>query len=107
MMAIGQLKIDTEMVRIVTSFALGAAALCLGIASGFGTWDIIRNIVTGFYSRKLLTIGESLTIAGHTGTLAAITPTHTVLHSEGHKILVPNKTFLEQTSTQRLDLTEK
>ena len=107
MMAIGQLKIDTEMVRIVTGFALGAAGLCFGIASGLGTWDIIRNIVTGFYTRKLLTIGESLTIAGHTGILAAITPTHTILHSEGREILVPNKTFLEQTSTQQLDLNQE
>lgn len=103
MMAIGQLKIDTEMVRIVTIFVLGAAALCFGIAFGFGTWDIIRNLVTGFYARKLLTIGESLTIAGHTGTLAAITPTHTVLRIEGHEVFIPNKTFLEQTSTHRLD----
>jgi small-conductance mechanosensitive channel len=103
MMAIGQLKIDTEMVRIVTSFVLGATALCFGIAFGLGTWDIIRNLVTGFYTRKLLTIGESLTIAGHTGTLAAITPTHTVLRIEGDEVLIPNKTFLEQTSTHRLD----
>jgi small-conductance mechanosensitive channel len=100
MMAISQLRIDTEMVRIVTSFVLGGAALGFGIAFGFGTWEIIRNIGSGFYTRKLLAVGRSVAIAGHTGTLVAITPTHTVLQSEGHETLVPNKTFLEQTSTQ-------
>ena len=58
MMAIGQLKIDTEMVRIVTSFVLGAAALGFGLAFGLGTWDVVRNIVTGFYTRKFLAIGK-------------------------------------------------
>jgi small-conductance mechanosensitive channel len=44
MMTIGQLKIDTEMVRIVTSFFLGAGALAFGLAFGLGTRDIVRNI---------------------------------------------------------------
>ena len=106
MMAIGQLKIDTQMVRIVTSFVLGAAALGFGLAFGLGTLDIVRNIVTGFYSRKFLAIGRSLTVAGHSGTLTAITPTHTVLNSEGHEIYVANATFLERTSTQQINVAE-
>ena len=100
MMAMSQLKIDTEMVRIVTSFVLGAAALAFGLAFGLGTWDIVRNIVTGYYARKFLAIGKSLEIAGQSGTLTAITATHTVLNSEGHEILVANSTFLERTSKQ-------
>jgi small-conductance mechanosensitive channel len=99
MMAISQLKIDTGMVRIVTSFVLGSAALGFGLAFGLGTWDVVRNIVAGFYTRKLLAVGNSVAIAGHTGTLAAITPTHTVLLNDGHEILIPNKTFADQTST--------
>jgi hypothetical protein len=106
MMAIGQLKIDTEMVRIVTSFVLGAAALGFGLAFGLGTLDIVRNIVTGFYARKFLVIGRTLTVAGHSGILTAITPTHTVLSGEGHEIHVTNATFLEQTSSQQLDVAE-
>jgi small-conductance mechanosensitive channel len=99
MMAIGQLKIDTEMVRIMTSFVLGGAALGFGVAFGLGTWNIVRNIATGFYTRKLLAIGNTVAIAGHTGTLVAITPTHTILLNAGHEILIPNKRFGEQTST--------
>jgi hypothetical protein len=106
MMAIGQLKIDTGMVRIVTSFILGAAALGFGLAFGLGTREVIRNIVTGFYTRKLLAVGNSLTIAGQSGTLTAITPTHAVLNSGVHQILVANATFLEQTSIQNVNLSE-
>jgi small-conductance mechanosensitive channel len=101
MMAIGQLKIDTAMVRIVTSILLGAGALAFGIAFGLGTRDIVRNLVTGFYTRRLLAVGQDLTIAGHTGILTAITSTHTVLNSEGYDIVVANSKFLDRTSTQR------
>jgi small-conductance mechanosensitive channel len=100
MMAIGQLKIDTEMVRIVTSFFLGAGALAFGVAFGLGTRDIVRNIVAGFYTRKFLTVGKGLEIAGQNGVLTAITATHTILNSEGQDIIVANATFLDQTSKQ-------
>jgi small-conductance mechanosensitive channel len=100
MMAMSQLKIETEMVRIVTSFVLAAAALALGLSFGLGTWGVVRNIVTGFYTRKVLAIGKRVEIAGQSGILTAITATHTVLNSEGQEILVANSTFLEQTSKQ-------
>jgi small-conductance mechanosensitive channel len=100
MMAMSQLKIETEMVRIVTSFVLGAGALALGLSFGLGTWGIVRNIVTGFYTRKILAIGKRVEIAGQSGILTAITATHTVLNSEGQEILIANSTFLEQTSKQ-------
>jgi hypothetical protein len=100
MMAIGQLKIDTAMIRIVTSFVLGAAALGFGLAFGLGTLDVVRNIAAGFYARKFLTIGRSLTIAGQSGTLAAFTPTHIILYKDGHDITVANAEFLKYTSAQ-------
>jgi small-conductance mechanosensitive channel len=100
MMAMSQLKIDTEMVRIVTTFVLGAAALAFGLAFGLGTWHIVRNIVIGFYARKFLAIGKSLEIAGQHGILTAVTAIHTILTSEGSEIIVANSTFLEQTTKQ-------
>jgi hypothetical protein len=107
MMAIGQLRIDTEMVRIVTSFILGAAALAFGLAFGLGTWGVVRNIVIGFYTRKLLVIGKSLTIDGQSGILTAITPTHTVMNSQGHEIFIANATFLEHPSSQSEEVAEQ
>lgn len=64
MMAVAQLGIDTEIVRIVTSFILGGAALAFRISFGFGTRDVIRNITAGFYVRKFLHIGNRLEVSG-------------------------------------------
>jgi hypothetical protein len=100
MMAVGQLKIDTEMVRIVTSFFLGAGALAFGLAFGLGTREIVRNIVAGFYTRKFLAIGRGVEIAGQNGVLTAITATHTILENQGQEIMIANATFLDQTSKQ-------
>lgn len=100
MMAIGQLKIDTEMVRIVTSFILGGAAIAFGLSFGLGTRDVIRNIVAGFYVRKYLEVGKNLEVAGQHGVLRAITATHTILTSDNQQISVSNSTFLDQVSKQ-------
>jgi hypothetical protein len=100
MMAIAQLKIDTEIVRIVTSFVLGGAALGFGLSFGLGTRDIVRNLAAGFYARKVLTIGKPLTLSGQQGTLRAITATHLLLESEGRESAVSNATILDQVSRQ-------
>ena len=100
MMAIGQLKIDTEMVRIVTSFTLAGTALAFGLAFGLGTRDVVRNMVAGFYARKFLEVGKSLEVAGQIGVLKAITATHTILEGDGRDISVANATFLEQVAKQ-------
>ena len=100
MMAIGQLKIDTEMVRIVTSFFLGAGALAFGLAFGMGTREIVRNIVTGFYMRKVLVVGKPVDVAGQSGILTAITATHVILDSDGRDVILANSNFMEHTSKQ-------
>lgn len=100
MMAIAQLKIDTEIVRIVTSFILGAGALAFGLSFGLGTREIVRNVAAGFYARKILVIGRTVEIAGHRGVLRAITATHVLLESDGQETAVANATLLDQIARQ-------
>lgn len=100
MMAVGQLQIDTNMVRIVTSFILGGGALAFGLAFGLGTRDVVRNITAGFYLRKHLIVGKSLEIAGQRGVLKGITATHTILEADSVEISLANSTFLEQSAKQ-------
>jgi hypothetical protein len=100
MMAIAQLKIDTEIIRIVTAIVLGGAALAFGLAFGLGTRDIVRNVTAGFYARKVLTMGKPLGIAGHQGVLRAITATHIVLQNGEEETMVSNGTFLDHVGKQ-------
>jgi hypothetical protein len=100
MMAIAQLKIDTDIVRIVTSFILGGAALAFGLSFGLGTRDIVRNLAAGFYVRKVLVVGRPLEVAGQQGVLRAITATHVVLDSDGRETTISNVTLLDQVARQ-------
>jgi small-conductance mechanosensitive channel len=100
MMAVGQLQIDTAIVRIVTSIILGGAALAFGLSFGLGTRDVVRNITAGFYARKVLEVGKPIEIQGFAGTLQAVTATHLVLESEGREIVIANSAVLTDAAKQ-------
>ena len=96
-MAIGQLRFDTDMVRIVTVCTLSGLALAFGLSVGLGTRDITRNIIAGFYARKLFTPGDALEVKGERGTLKAITATQTVIEQTTGVVVVANSAFLDDT----------
>lgn len=98
--AISQLKIDTEIVRILTWSSLGMLVLAFGLSFGLGTRGITRSIVAGFYARKTFEMGRRIEIGGESGRLTAITPTQTLLDDDGTIIAVSNQAFLEQTVRQ-------
>lgn len=95
-MAIAQLRIDTDIIRIVTICVLSGAALAFGISFGLGTRDITRNIVAGFYARKLFRVGEQVEIRGQRGTLAAISPIQTLVEGEEGAAVMANGVFLDE-----------
>lgn len=100
MMAIGQLKIDTEIIHVVTSMVLGGAALAFGLSFGLGTRELVRNVVAGFYVRRFLEVGEPLEVDGQHGTLNSITATHVILLSDGQRVAISNETLMKQVVKQ-------
>jgi len=100
MMAVAQLKIDTEIIRIVTSFVLAGMAIAFGLSFGLGSRDLTRNIIAGYYARRLYRIGDELELAGEKGVLKAITPTHILIQREDRMISIANNAFLDQVGKQ-------
>ena len=96
-MAIGQLRFDTDMVRIVTICLLSGLALAFGLSVGLGTRDITRNVLAGFYARKIFSPGDTLEIRGQRGVLKAITATQTLIEQETGLVSVANTAFLDET----------
>jgi hypothetical protein len=99
-MAIGQLRFDTEMVRIVTICVLSGLALAFGLSVGLGTRDVTRNILAGFYARQLFRPGDPLEVRGQRGVLRAIAATQTVIEQETGVMIVANTVFLDETVRQ-------
>lgn len=99
-MAVSQLQIDTEIIRVVTASILAGMALAFGLTFGLGSRDVTRNILAGFYARKTFTIGEDLEVKGERGELKGITPTQTLLQQGDRIVAVANSVFLEEVVKQ-------
>lgn len=99
-MAIGQLRFDTDMVRIVTICTLSGLALAFGLSIGLGTRDITRNVLAGFYARKIFRAGDPIEVRGRRGVLRAITATQTLIDEDAGLLSVANTVFLDETIRQ-------
>ena len=99
-MAISQLKIDTDIVRLFAAAVLAAGALAFGLSFGLGSRDITRNILAGFYARKTLEVGEAMEVGGERGILRGITPTQVLLEQDGRVITMANSVFLDEVVKQ-------
>jgi small-conductance mechanosensitive channel len=95
-MALSQLRIDTGIIRMVVLVLLAAVAVAIALSFGLGTRDVTRNIVAGFYLRRLLREGERLEIDGHEGLVVGVTPLQTLLDQDGRTVGVPNQIFLDR-----------
>jgi hypothetical protein len=99
-MAISQLQIDTEIIRVVTTAILAGLALAFGLTFGLGSRDMTRNILAGFYARKTFEVGREMEIRGVKGELKSITPTQTLLQQGDQVVAVANSVFLEEVVRQ-------
>lgn len=99
-MAVSQLRIDTEIVRLVAGVVLASLGLAFGLSFGLGTREITKNIIVGFYARKVFRIGEVLEVRGERGVLRSITPTQTLLDQEGRTVALSNSVFLDEIVRQ-------
>lgn len=99
-MAISQLRIETDIVRIVTSIVLAGAALAFGLSFGLGSRDVTRNLLAGFYTRRIVEVGRPMEIAGHRGVVKAVTSTHTILETDSGSVRIANQRLLDDVSVQ-------
>lgn len=97
-MAISQLRIDTAIIRLVVLVLLSGVAVAVALSFGLGTRDVTRNLVAGFYVRRLVREGEKLEIDGYTGVVVGVTPLQTLLERDGRRVAVPNQVFLDKVA---------
>ncbi|UCF68589.1 MAG: mechanosensitive ion channel [Acidobacteriota bacterium] len=67
---------------------------------GLGTRDIKRNIIAGFYAKKIFRVGDAVEIRGERGGLKAISAVQTVDEVEDRTVAVANSVFLDETVKQ-------
>lgn len=98
-MAMAQLRIDTEIVRLVTALSMAGAAIAFGLCFGLGSRTLVSNILAGLYVKKLFAPGTEIEVDGRRGVVAAISTTSTVLQQDGQEVVVANQTLLAEAAT--------
>jgi len=97
-MAMAQLRIDTDIVRLVTALSMAGAALAFGLCFGLGSRTLVGNILAGLYVKRLFTPGTEIEVDGRRGVVAAISTTSTVLEQEGQELVLANQTLLAESA---------
>lgn len=100
-MAISQLRIDTGIIRMVVLVLLAGVAIAVALSFGLGTRDVTRNLVAGFYVRRLVREGDQLEIDGQEGVVVGVTPLQTLIERDGRTLAIPNQTFLDHVAASK------
>lgn len=97
LLAVGQLGINTDVVN------MGVAAVFFGIAAsltllvGLGGNGVAREVAAGRAVRRLVNVGDTVSIGEVRGVVAALHPTAVELsRADGQIVLIPSSRFVRQ-----------
>lgn len=90
-LAIGQLKIEVELLFRIIEIAVLATGIAIALAVGIGCKDLAYSVIAGFYARELFKEGTYLELSdGTTGTIEKIGAVSTKMATMDGNVLIPN-----------------
>ena len=99
-MALGELEVQTILVRDLAVIVVAGGMLAFSLSFGLGSRDVTRNILAGFYVRRVFSVGDQVEVAGHKGTIIGITPTQTILQKGERTVVLSNGAFLDSAPSR-------
>jgi hypothetical protein len=93
--ALNQAGINTDLITNNLTIILGAFLASMAIAFGFGSKEIIGDLLKSFYSRKNYEIGQKIKFKDVLGVIEAIDNITMILKTEKGKIVLPIKDVAE------------
>lgn len=99
-MALSQLGIDTEIVRVFSIILLASLGLAFSLAVGLGARATLANVLAGYYARRSFDVGDPVTVEEGSGTVKRVTPSQTYLELEDRTLVIENVDFLTRVKSQ-------
>jgi hypothetical protein len=90
LIAAGQLGIDTTILNILVSAIAFGAALAMALLIGIGGRETSREIAAGRAMSRVLTVGDTVTVQGITGTIQELQPTCVLLDTATGVVVMTN-----------------
>ncbi len=96
-MAIAQLGFEVPILYVVTAIVLGAIFIGLGAGFAYGTKDLFANIGGYLQNKKILKVGQHVTVDGkYSGKIKIIGRyTTTLVADNGDRIIIPNAQLMK------------
>ena len=96
--ALTQLKIETEILTNILIILIASLGLAVAISFGLGSKDIFKNLVAGVYLNNSLREGETIKTSNVSGKIIHIGTILTKIEtSDNEELSVPNSQLVETT----------
>lgn len=97
LMALQQLTVDSAFVFYVLLVILGAIALAVAIAGGWGARAFAENLVAAHYIERHLDVGHFIRVKGQTGTIERLDAMSTIVRTADDRTIIFPNGFLAQS----------
>jgi small-conductance mechanosensitive channel len=87
---------ETTLLVATTTILIASLAVILAVSFGWGSRGLARSIMAGFHVRDEFTVGQQLTVHGHTGRLVSIGPLKSLLETDAGLVSLPNHILVEE-----------
>ncbi|MDP3314434.1 mechanosensitive ion channel domain-containing protein [Lutibacter sp.] len=93
--ALNQAGIETDIITNNLTIILGAFLGAIAIGFGFGSKDVIADLLRTFYTRKNFEVGQKILFKNIEGTIESIDNITVTIKTEKSKIVLPIKDIVE------------
>lgn len=95
-LAVGQLKIQTDFLTQIIQIALITAGVAVALSLGIGSRDVSKNLISGVYLKDSLEPGAFVKVGAFEGKLISVKPVcFELMDKDGRIIILPNSKLLE------------
>jgi len=98
--ALEQAGLNTEIIKSNIIIVIGGVVLAFAVSYGFASRYLMANILTSFYSKNKINIGDEVQIGDKRGTVIEIDSSDLVLLTETSKIIIP----LHQIASEKIEI---
>ncbi|MCA9422277.1 MAG: mechanosensitive ion channel [Nitrospira sp.] len=101
-MALTELGLDMTIFSANITIIITGIVLAMALSIGLGSRSIISNVLARYYIAQLFHVGETVSLAGHKGTIIKLTPVSVLIKTDDEEQLyIPNERIIEEGSYSR------
>ncbi|MEP5610749.1 MAG: mechanosensitive ion channel domain-containing protein [Cyclobacteriaceae bacterium] len=94
--ALNQAGVDTNVLTSNVTVIVGGIVLAFAVSFGIGSRDILRNILSSFYSKNNFEVGQEIEIGDMAGVISKIDITSCILKTKNGSVVIPVSTLLTE-----------